>query len=91
MSNNNNIARYGTKWMAVSSIVTAMVGLLRLAILTRFLEKSDFGVVAIITMILGLTQMFSDLGFATAIMHKKDITRNKKVFRRLKAIAEKII
>lgn len=77
MSNNNNIARSGTKWMAVSSIVTAMVGLLRLAILTRFLEKSDFGVVAIITMILGLTQMFSDLGFATAIMHKKDITRRE--------------
>lgn len=68
------VARTGVKWTTISTATTAIVGLLRLAILTRFLEKSDFGIVSIVTLVLGLTQTFADLGFAAAIMHKQDLT-----------------
>ncbi|GHT67124.1 teichuronic acid biosynthesis protein TuaB [Bacteroidia bacterium] len=63
----------GAKWTTVSTIITAIVQMLRLMILTRFLDKEEFGIVAIITFVLGLTYTFSDIGFSAAIMHKKDI------------------
>lgn len=67
----------GTKWTTASTLCTAIVQILRVSILARFLEKSDFGVVAIVTLIFGLVETFGDLGFSTAIMHKKDIKENE--------------
>ena len=67
----------GAKWTTVATITTAIVQILRLSILTRFLEKSDFGIVAILTFILGLTNTFADLGFSAAIMHKTELTRKE--------------
>lgn len=50
--------------------------ILRLSILSRFLSKEDFGIVAILTLILGLTQVFSDMGFSAAIMSQKKIEKS---------------
>lgn len=75
--NTKGIAKNGVKWTTLSTATTAIVGLLRLAILTRFLEKSDFGIVSIVMLVLGLTQTFSDLGFAAAIMSKRDLSRKE--------------
>lgn len=65
----------GAKWTTLSTIVTTVVALLRLSILTRILDKADFGIVAILTFIVGLTQTFSDMGFSSAIMHRRDMDR----------------
>lgn len=67
----------GAKWTTVATITTAVVQILRLSILTRFLAKADFGIVAILTFILGLTNTFADLGFSAAIMHKTGLTRKE--------------
>lgn len=67
----------GAKWTTLATIVTALIQILRLSILTRFLEKTDFGIVAILTFVLGLTNTFADLGFSAAIMHKKDLSRKE--------------
>lgn len=75
--NTKDVAKNGVKWTTLSTATTAVVGLLRLSILTRFLEKSDFGIVSIVMLVLGLTQTFSDLGFAAAIMHKQDLSRKE--------------
>lgn len=66
----------GVKWTTLSTIVTSVVALLRLSILTRILGKADFGIIAILTFIVGLTQTFSDLGFSAAIMHKRDMDKD---------------
>lgn len=71
------LAISGAKWISVSTVITSIVQILRLSILTRFLEKSDFGVVAIITLILGLTFTFTDLGFSSAIMYKQELNRRE--------------
>ena len=63
--------------MFISTVTTSIVQILRLSILTRFLEKSDFGIVAIITFILGLTFTFTDLGFSSAIMYKQGLSRKE--------------
>lgn len=65
----------GAKWTTLSMVITSIAALLRLAILTRILDKSDFGIVAILTFVVGLTQTFSNLGFSAAIMHEKMLTR----------------
>ncbi|MCI1779356.1 MAG: MOP flippase family protein [Bacteroidales bacterium] len=64
----------GTRWMTISTATTSVVQILRLSILARFLDKSDFGIVAILSFILGLTNTFADLGFASAIMHEKKLS-----------------
>lgn len=64
----------GSLWTSVSTITTALVQILRLSILAHFLDKSDFGIVAILSMVLGFTNMFSELGFSTIVMHKQNIT-----------------
>ena len=74
---NSSVVKKGLSWSTISTVVTAVSGILRLAILTRFLEKDDFGVVSIVTLMLGLTQTFSDLGFAAAIMHKQNLSRKE--------------
>lgn len=73
---NKNLFVYSS-WTALSTIVLALTQILRLSILARFLEKSDFGIVAILTLILGLTFTFSDIGFSVAVMHKRDLSRNE--------------
>lgn len=65
----------GAWWMFTSTVITSIVQLLRLSILTHYLQKADFGIVAIITFILGLTFTFTDLGFSSAIIYKQDLNR----------------
>ncbi len=64
----------GVAWTTASTVVRSIVSLLQVAILTRFLEKSDFGIVAIASLFLGFTQIFLDLGISAGIMHKQDTT-----------------
>ena len=64
----------GVVWTTASTVVRSVVSLLQVAILTRFLEKSDFGIVAIASLFLGFTQIFLDLGISAGIMHKQDTT-----------------
>lgn len=64
----------GTFWTTLSTIVSAVVQISTLSILSRFLAKTDFGVVAIVTTVYGLIQTFANLGFSVAVMHKKELT-----------------
>lgn len=73
--NKNSIIR-GLGWITISTITNGLVQILRLSILSRFLSKEDFGIVAILTLILGLTQVFSDMGFSAAIMSQKKIEKS---------------
>lgn len=71
------VAIKGGVWTGISTIVTMSTQILRLVILTRFLEKSDFGIVSITNMVIGLCVTFTDLGFASAIMYKKELSKNE--------------
>lgn len=73
--NENQAILFGLGWTTISTITTGIVQMLRLSILTRFLSKEAFGIVAILTMVLGLTQVFSDLGFSASVMSQKNLDR----------------
>lgn len=67
----------GVIWTSGSSVAMALIQILRLSILTRFLEKSDFGLVAIVVLVLGFTRIFSDLGVSASLFSKKEISKNE--------------
>lgn len=72
---NLRIAANGMAWTTVSTVIRSIVSMLQVAVLTRFLEKSDFGIVAIATLFIGFIQIFLDLGLSIGIMHKQDTTK----------------
>lgn len=67
----------GIKWTTVGTIVVALTALLKISILTRFLEKSDFGLMALIMFVLGFTDLFTDMGLTSAILHKQNIAKKE--------------
>lgn len=64
----------GVKWTSVSTITLAVVGLLKISVLARFLDAADFGLMALVTFVLGFMNLFMDMGLTSAILHKQDIS-----------------
>ena len=64
----------GVKWNSVSVVVNTVVQLLRMVVLARILDVSDFGILAIAMAIVSFTEIFADLGFTVPIIHKQNIT-----------------
>ncbi|NER13250.1 MOP flippase family protein [Leptobacterium flavescens] len=65
------------KWTTVGTVVNAIAALLKISILARFLDKSDFGLMALVTFVMGFMNLFNDMGLTSAILHKQKITKNE--------------
>ncbi|MDR2409351.1 MAG: MOP flippase family protein [Bacteroidales bacterium] len=65
------------KWSSLSTVVRILAQIFRLAVLARFLSASDFGLSAIVLLILGFTNIFSDFGINVAILHKQEISKDE--------------
>lgn len=67
----------GVKWTTVSTIFLTGAQLIKISVLARFLDKADFGLMAIVVFVLGFTNLFANMGLSAAILHKQDITKNQ--------------
>jgi O-antigen/teichoic acid export membrane protein len=67
----------GAKWTTMDSIVSATVQIARVFILTKLLTPSDFGLMALVLVITGLSKLFIDLGLKNAIIYKSTNTNNQ--------------
>ena len=67
----------GVKWTTVATVTQAAVAMIKLAVLARYLDKTDFGLMALVMFILGFMQLFMDMGISTAILHKQNITKQE--------------
>ena len=67
----------GVKWTTVANVNNTLVLMLKLLILARLLEKSDFGIIAIVLAILGFTEIFSNLGLSIGLIHKQEISQKQ--------------
>lgn len=65
------------KWSSLSTAVRILAQVLRLAVLARFLSALDFGLSAIVLLVLGFTNIFSDFGINIAILHKQKISKDE--------------
>ena len=64
----------GIKWSAVESITLQVVHFAVSLVLARLLEPSDFGLVGMVGVFVGISGVFVDSGFSQALIRKLDIT-----------------
>lgn len=67
----------GLSWTTLSSILRSLASLLQISLLTRYLSKEDFGLIAIASVFIGFSQIFMDMGISNGIIHKQDTTRDQ--------------
>jgi len=67
----------GVKWSGVSMAVVTALQFITLAVLARCLTPSDFGLMGMIMVVMGLAQSFADMGISNAIIHRQDATRDQ--------------
>lgn len=65
------------KWNTANVIVVSLVQILRMSVLSRILEVSDFGLMAIALMVISFIEIFSDLGFTVPLISKQNISNNE--------------
>lgn len=65
----------GVKWTSVSAVVNSTLQLLQIAILTRFLDKDDFGLMAMAIFVIGISRIFIDMGVSNAIIHNQNVNK----------------
>jgi lipopolysaccharide exporter len=70
-------AASGVKWTATSSILTTCLKFGQLAVLARLLRPEDFGLMAMIMVVIGFVQAYGDMGISQAIVYKQDTSREQ--------------
>lgn len=67
----------GVKWTTLNTIVLSSSTLLKISVLARLLDTADFGIMAILTFVMGFVNLFMDMGMSIAILHKQKISVNE--------------
>lgn len=70
-------ATSGARWTGTSTGVRILAQFVQLAILARLLKVSDFGLMAMVNVVLAFAQTFSDSGVSNAIIHYRDAKREE--------------
>ncbi len=65
------------KWTSLSSFVTTALSIAQLAYLGRVLAPDDFGLMAMIMVVIGFAQAFADMGISNAIIHYQSEDRER--------------
>lgn len=67
----------GVKWSTLSTVLLAVVALVKISVLARYLDKDDFGLMALVTLVMGFMNLFNEMGLTSAILHKQEITKKE--------------
>lgn len=67
----------GVKWTTLSTLVNTSIQLIQLVLLTQILNRQDFGLMAIVMVVIGFSQLFIDMGVSNAIIYKKEVTNKE--------------
>lgn len=65
----------GVKWTTLAAMISAAVQLIQIGVLARFLDKEDFGLMAIAVFVIGISQIFLDMGLSNSIVYKQQVNR----------------
>jgi O-antigen/teichoic acid export membrane protein len=64
--------------MTLSSMVRAGLQLGQLVVLTRFLSPEDYGLMALVMVVISYATLFSDMGLGTAFVQRQHITHEER-------------
>lgn len=70
-------ARRGVSWSALAVGGSALASMLQLAVAARFLSTADFGVMALVVVVVRFSENVSDLGMGNAILHRQGASRDE--------------
>ncbi len=70
-------ATSGARWTSTSTGVRILGQFVQLAILARLLKVSDFGLMAMVSVVIAFAQAFADSGVSNAIIHFRDAKREE--------------
>lgn len=65
----------GVKWTSASAVVASSLQLIQVAVLARFLDKDDFGLMALALFVIGISHIFIDMGISNALIHKQRVNK----------------
>lgn len=66
------------RWTTASTVSRAGLQLLQVAVLARFLLPSDYGLMAMVMLILSYAALFSDMGLSTAFVQRQQISQEER-------------
>uniref|UniRef100_UPI000A85CD40 oligosaccharide flippase family protein n=1 Tax=Vibrio campbellii TaxID=680 RepID=UPI000A85CD40 len=58
-------------WQGSASLIIAVLGFIQLLVLAKYLNSYQFGILAIVFVIINITQVIADLGMANFIVYKQ--------------------
>lgn len=68
----------GISWNAFSSIINQISGYVISILLARLLDPSDFGLMALVVVVIGFGKLLKDIGLGEALIQKLDITEEQR-------------
>lgn len=66
------------RWTTASTVTRALLQLLQIAVLARFLSPADYGLMAMVTVVLSYAALFSDMGLSTAFVQRQQISHDER-------------
>lgn len=70
-------AASGARWSATGSAVTTVIQLVQLAVVTHFVSPTEFGLLALVQVVLAYGSAFTDAGFSQAIIYRQNNSREQ--------------
>ncbi|MEB6335160.1 MOP flippase family protein [Serratia rhizosphaerae] len=67
----------GAKWSAISTVIIIGLSFLQMTLLSRMIDRSEFGLLTIAMVVIALADTISDFGISNSIVQKKDITNTQ--------------
>ncbi|MEI4488221.1 lipopolysaccharide biosynthesis protein [Frigidibacter sp. MR17.14] len=68
----------GMKWSMAGRLLKSGLGIVTLAVVSRYLSPAEFGTVALVMFITGFAQLFIDAGLRIALVQRETITELQK-------------
>lgn len=65
----------GITWLSAFQFITRIISLLKFAIIARFISPSDLGIYGILVLVIGITEVYSELGINNYLIQSKNIKK----------------
>lgn len=66
------------RWTTASTVMRAVLQLGQITVLARFLSPQDYGLMAMVTVVLSYAALFSDMGLSTAFIQRSHVSHDER-------------
>ena len=66
------------RWTTVAAVVKALLQVAQVAVLARLLNPEDYGLLAMVIVVLSFAGLFSDFGVNSAFVQRRDVTEEQR-------------